>query len=352
MTQTISASAYFEEKDRNAVNTPIRVASTLATDYTGVREYIGARYVPIFADPVEWNQNLAYEPLTIVTYAGNSYTSRQYVPKGVLINNTEYWVPTGNFNGQLELYRKEVADLSDDLNNEVQNRTNADTALSNRITTNANAISTETTNRQNADTTINNKLSKFTLDGVSNVTFNNGGDKGYLDLEFEFSNGSKRKIRFTDHVMRYFNMNTDEIIWDTLTERIGWYPLPGVTDLRCAIQNNVFVCDLSGFEYDWVKTETADWQQIATQEQMRIKIGGDVYNAYAVANVNYESGQTATLRLDNSGLWIRCSGTESGRINIYGSIVFLAYIADIEDDDALNPASMDDGNPPFWVVRA
>lgn len=298
--------------------------ANLATDYTGVREYIGARYVPIFADPVEWNQNLAYEPLTIVTYAGNSYTSRQYVPKGVLINNTEYWVPTGNFNGQLELYRKEVADLS------------------NRITANANSIST-----------IKNKLSKFALDGVSNVTFNNGGDAGYLDLEFEFSNGSKRKIRFTDHVMRYFNMNTDEIIWDTLTERLGWYPLPGVTDLRCAIQNNVFVCDLSGLDYDWVKTESVDWQQIATQEQMRIKIGSDVYNAYAVANVNYESGQTATLRLDNSGLWIRCSGTESGRINIYGNIVFLAYISNIEDGDAWNPASMDDdGKPPFWVVRA
>ena len=74
----------------------------------GVRQYVGARYVPIFADPLEWSDTREYEPLTIVTYQGNSYTSRQYIPTGIEVTDTEYWALTGNFNAQVEAYRAEV----------------------------------------------------------------------------------------------------------------------------------------------------------------------------------------------------------------------------------------------------
>ena len=37
------------------------------------RQYIGARYVPKFSNPIEWNRNNSYEALTIVTYLNNSY---------------------------------------------------------------------------------------------------------------------------------------------------------------------------------------------------------------------------------------------------------------------------------------
>lgn len=74
-----------------------------------VREYIGARYVPLFADPIEWNGSSTYEPLTIVQHAGNSYTSRQYVPAGIDIADTAYWALTGNYNAQIEGYRQEVS---------------------------------------------------------------------------------------------------------------------------------------------------------------------------------------------------------------------------------------------------
>lgn len=74
---------------------------------TPVRQYIGARYVPLFADPIEWVNTRTYEPLTIVLHAGNSYTSRQYVPTGIDINNTNYWANTGNYNAQIEQYRNE-----------------------------------------------------------------------------------------------------------------------------------------------------------------------------------------------------------------------------------------------------
>lgn len=96
----------------------------------GVRQYVGARYVPVFADPLEWSDQREYEPLTIVTYQGNSYTSMQSVPVGVDIDNTAYWARTGNYNAQIEAYRKEVL------------------AYDERITDNANAISAETQARE------------------------------------------------------------------------------------------------------------------------------------------------------------------------------------------------------------
>lgn len=78
-----------------------------------VREYVGARYVPLFADPLQWSDTETYEPLTIVQHKGNSYTSRQYVPAGIDIANEEYWALTGNYNAQIEQYRQEVAAVSD-----------------------------------------------------------------------------------------------------------------------------------------------------------------------------------------------------------------------------------------------
>lgn len=71
-------------------------------------QYIGARYIPLFAEPLDWNTDTVYESLTIVYYAGNSYTSRQDVPKGIDISNEKYWALTGNYNAQIEQYRREV----------------------------------------------------------------------------------------------------------------------------------------------------------------------------------------------------------------------------------------------------
>lgn len=77
-----------------------------------VRQYIGARYVPEFASPLDWDNSKTYEPLTIVYHEGNSYTSRQSVPTGIDINNEEYWALTGNYNAQIEQYRQEVTHLA------------------------------------------------------------------------------------------------------------------------------------------------------------------------------------------------------------------------------------------------
>lgn len=73
--------------------------------------YTGMRYVPIFNDPAEWANTNTYEPLTIVIHEGNSYTSKTFVPLGIDIANSQYWVLTGNYNYQVELYRQEVKTL-------------------------------------------------------------------------------------------------------------------------------------------------------------------------------------------------------------------------------------------------
>ena len=86
------------------------------------RQYVGARYVPKVMG--EWNKALQYEALSIVTYSGNSFTSKVPVPANIDISNKNYWVNTGNYNAQVEAYRQETARLNNDLNNEIINRKN------------------------------------------------------------------------------------------------------------------------------------------------------------------------------------------------------------------------------------
>ena len=75
-------------------------------------QYVGSRYVPIFADPIEWDNHRSYESLTIVTHDGESYTSKCNVGPGIDITNTRYWAKTGAYNAQVEQYKNEVKDLS------------------------------------------------------------------------------------------------------------------------------------------------------------------------------------------------------------------------------------------------
>ena len=86
-----------------------------------VRQYIGARYVPKFYEnslgTSEWTGGVIYEPLTIVTYNGNSYTSKKLVPAeiGNPSANPTYWAATGLYNAQVEALRQEVENYRDDV---------------------------------------------------------------------------------------------------------------------------------------------------------------------------------------------------------------------------------------------
>lgn len=118
-----------------------------------VTQYIGARYVPLFANPLEWDREKSYEPLTIVYHAGNSYTSRQYVPAGTDITNEAFWAITGNYNAQIEQYRAEVKQFDA------------------RISKNATDISAETARATAAEATKApvNHASEETVYGVGNA---------------------------------------------------------------------------------------------------------------------------------------------------------------------------------------
>ena len=121
-----------------------------------MNQYIGARYVPIFGrkgeESIQWDNTKPYEPLTVVLYQGNSYTSRQFVPEGIDINNEGYWAETGNYNAQIEQYRNEVlgfddaisANAADIVTLKAQTAGTAESGLKTAIDANADDISTHT----------------------------------------------------------------------------------------------------------------------------------------------------------------------------------------------------------------
>lgn len=130
------------------------------------RQYIGARYVPIIGrkdeESTEWDGGLApYEPLTIVLYQGNSYTSRQFVPAGVEITNDEFWANTGNYNAQVEQYRQEVltfAESIEDNTEAIAANTEDIAANTDAITDNANDIADLQNQMLSFDATVKNAL--------------------------------------------------------------------------------------------------------------------------------------------------------------------------------------------------
>lgn len=95
------------------------------------RQYVGARYVPKIMG--EWNKALQYEALSVVTYMGNSFTSKVPVPSNVEITDGKYWVNTGNYNAQVEAYRKETLEAK-----QLANTTNADLQAFKKNQTNTN----------------------------------------------------------------------------------------------------------------------------------------------------------------------------------------------------------------------
>lgn len=94
-------------------------------------QYIGARYVPKFyegSNGDNWDSGVSYEPLTVVQYLNESYTSKKPVPNtiGNPAQNPNYWAHTGAYNAQVEQYRREVANMQELIGNE-ELETEADT---------------------------------------------------------------------------------------------------------------------------------------------------------------------------------------------------------------------------------
>ena len=133
-----------------------------------IKHYVGARYVPKFASPVEWAADTSYEALTIVTFNNASYTSKIQVPPtvGNPANNPQYWALTGNYNAQVEQYRQETETVSNNLTTEITNRKNADSALQDQISAKATSLQTqiseERTERSQQDAVLSARMNEFT----------------------------------------------------------------------------------------------------------------------------------------------------------------------------------------------
>lgn len=101
----------------------------------GVLQYIGARYVPQFylnSDGTpEWRPGVAFEPLTIVTWNNNSYTSRKPVPAeiGEPSVNPEYWAQTGVYNAQIVQIQNDVTALQTAMNSAQKDITNINSKI-------------------------------------------------------------------------------------------------------------------------------------------------------------------------------------------------------------------------------
>ncbi len=119
------------------------------------RQYVGARYVPKIIG--EWDKNIPYEALSIVTYKGNSFTSKIPVPAKVDIGDETYWVNTGNYNVQIEEYRKEALEAK-----QLANNTNTDLQAFKKNQTNTN---NEINNKIDSTTSALNKLKNAVFDG-------------------------------------------------------------------------------------------------------------------------------------------------------------------------------------------
>ena len=103
-----------------------------------IRQYIGARYVfKIYEnsqnpDSAEWESNVTYEPLTIVTYLNSTYASKKDVPGSVgnPASNPAYWVVTGAYNGQIATLQQQIDTIN---NTDIPNINAAIQALTNRV---------------------------------------------------------------------------------------------------------------------------------------------------------------------------------------------------------------------------
>lgn len=177
-----------------------------------VTQYIGSRYVPLFAEPVDWSDAKTYEPLTIVQHQGNSYTSKQFVPIGIDISNAEYWVITGNYNAQVEQYRQDVVRVRQDVEDLREDTEETITAFETDVNQQIAGFRNETNETiESFETETNNKIEDITED--------------YYYDEIELVETSR--IEDTDYYVIRVPLNDSEgnVIQPTMVRHDGENPL-------------------------------------------------------------------------------------------------------------------------------
>jgi len=115
-----------------------------------------------------WNITHQYTPWSVVLDAETGYLmiSKVPVPAGIAITNTNYWILVSPFKIDIDfsntsynaIANKTVKDKFDYIDADIVDLNATDTALSERITTNADNIAAEITNRTNADTALSGRI--------------------------------------------------------------------------------------------------------------------------------------------------------------------------------------------------
>ena len=135
-----------------------------------VRQYIGARYVPLYVG--DWDQTRNYEPLSIVTDAnGNSFTSLKDVPAGTALTDREYWIQTSSFSGAVDQLQRRMNNAEDEIENIEENVSEIGTRIDG-VDTRLDGIDSSITTLDNKITALANKavfLGNSYAIGVNNV---------------------------------------------------------------------------------------------------------------------------------------------------------------------------------------
>ncbi len=84
-------------------------------------KYVGMRYVPKFAEPMEWDSGRMYEPLTIVGHDGDTYVSKRYIAAGVDIGDEGCWARTSNKSVDLIEMQRVLEETASALNTRMEN---------------------------------------------------------------------------------------------------------------------------------------------------------------------------------------------------------------------------------------
>lgn len=160
-----------------------------------VKQYVGARYVPKFASPIEWAADTSYEALTVVTFNNASYTSKVPVPPtvGNPANNPQYWALTGNYNAQVEQYRQEAQQAVEKSQQAVETSENVKTKL------NAEVVA-----RKEADTKLQNSVDLINIDKTEVVLFGDSwvdynSDREHVRIPEQIAKGTGLTVHNYSH---------------------------------------------------------------------------------------------------------------------------------------------------------
>lgn len=266
----------------------------------GKNIYVGNRYVPKVVGVWDNTKNTPYESLSIVLWAENSYTSKKNVPIGIDITNTDYWVVTGNYNGQVELYRQEVSRYASEVeqvSSEVELKQNKnDSALITTSKTIVGAIN------ENNSAITNNK------DSINLINQEiNSSKEGYTTLKEKF-NSKKDKNKYVISVHDYGAIG-DGVHDDTSAFKQAIQKAKTLVNINRVLTEGVTIT-LDGGRYLITETLLID--------ESGIFIEGVTYGSSTIISPNFNDVLIKFERVDNTPIYR--SGVRNITINTLKTI--------------------------------